>query len=490
MKRIIIREPTPILPFGEPARDLRILNKALWLHQRDLLARHCKGASEVDSLAEITRFSQGELLIHKDNLFFNAKLIDTFVSQARATQQACQIAFAKDDRTITAHALRLQDGIRLEGEVYLADLYYYPSGERQPPKPLVIATEASEMGYYHIPSYMANQGDLVFQVPLRAFLSIENWVHVFLANTPLGVFNWARQTEDVMNRGRLRDFLHWQQADWQALRPKIALLLTALGEKLNPFEAKWRNHFLACKNLVKIGKNCSIDPTAIIHGPTVLGDNVYVGPGAVITNSLIGSNVNIMQGSQVMLSVISDRCFLPFNAGVFMSTLMEDSTVAQNTTLQLCVVGRNSFLGANNVCTDLDLFGQPIQTYHKSKFAAEGELQDVGLPVLGSAIGHHCKIGSGFILAPGRMVGSYTTLVVQSNGANLIQKCVNVPNTPSKYNVPGQNAELAGQTDEARQTIYFWPRLSNPAATPEASVKAAPFPTEAREIDRACNTDL
>jgi hypothetical protein len=86
------------------------------------------------------------------------------------------------------------------------------------------------------------------------------------------------------------------------------------------------------------------------------------------------------------------------------------------------------------------------------------------------------------------MVGSYTTLVFQSNGTNLIQKCVNVPNLPSKYNVPGQNAGLDGQTDEACQTIYFWP--TNPPATPEASVKTAPFPTESVEIDRVRSTDL
>ena len=37
MIKIIICDETLIPPFNEPARDLRVLNKPLWLHQRDVL---------------------------------------------------------------------------------------------------------------------------------------------------------------------------------------------------------------------------------------------------------------------------------------------------------------------------------------------------------------------------------------------------------------------------------------------------------------------
>lgn len=457
MKRITVRDTTPILPFGEPARELRILNKPLWLLQRDLLARHCKGVLEVDSLSEIPRVIDEELLVCKDNLLFNADLIDTFIAQAQASGRACQIAFAKDDRMINAHALRLQEGIRLQDDVYVADVYYYPPGKLQEPQPLVIDTQPYEMGYYHIPSYMApDQGELVFQVPRRVFLSIENWVHIYLANTPLGVFTWARQSDEQMQRGRLRDILRWTEEDRKALRPKIELVLTAFLERINPFEENWRNHFLACSKLVKVGKNCSIDPTAIIHGPTVIGDNVYIGPGVVITNSLIGNNVNIMQGCQVMLSVISDRCFLPFNSAYFMSSMMENSMTAQNTTLQLGVVGRNTFLGANSVFTDFNLLGSPIKTYHR------GRLEEVGMPVLGSVVGHNCKIGSGFAIYPGRMVGSNTTIILD-NKINLLYKNVNVPGIGPDMNIPGVEPDDGdGGMGETEQTVYRWPYLYDP----------------------------
>lgn len=462
MKRIIIRDHTPIPPFGEPARDLRILNKPLWLTQRDLLARYCKGKTpEINDFAELAAHpvSDEELLIYRDNLLFNAELIEAFITTARASQQACQIAFALTDRSINVHALPLQEGIRRQGDVYIADLYYFPPGPRSEPQPLVIDTQAGEMGYYHIPSYMASQGDLIFQVPVRVFLSIENWVHVFIANTPFGVFAWARQTEATMLRGRLSQLLRWTREDWQALGPKLRVLFTSFLERINPFEDHWRNHFLASKALVKVGKNCSIDPSAVIHGPTVIGDNVYIGPGTVIANSLIGSNVNIMQGCQVMLSVVSDRCFLPFNAGLFMSTLMDNSMVAQNSTLQLCVIGRNTFIGANNCFTDFNLLGSPIRTWHK------GQLHDVNLPVLGSAVGHNCKIGSGFVVYPGRTIGS-NSVIIFDHEDNLIRKTVSGLS-------PDDVDEATG---EPRRVVYRWPNVYEPDDSPPTLPPEA-FPT-------------
>ena len=39
-----------------------------------------------------------------------------------------------------------------------------------------------------------------------------------------------------------------------------------------------------------------------------------------------------------------------------------------------------------------------------------GELESVGQVVLGGAIGHNCRIGSGMIIFPGRMIESDVTL--------------------------------------------------------------------------------
>ncbi|MCS6882706.1 MAG: multidrug transporter [Oscillochloridaceae bacterium] len=463
MERIIIRDRTLIPPFSEPARELRILNKPLWLLQRDLLKNYCKGSIEIDSINELAQFApedSEELLVYRDNLYFNAALIDEFIRRARSAGRPCQIAFTLDDRSIERHATQLSSGIvrqddvvyihngqERRGAVRVAELYYFPAGRRETPLPLVIETLSHEMGYYRIPSYMAHKGELTYQIPIRAFLSIENWLHVFMANVLMGVFSMAAAQDKKMSQARLANIRHWQPGEWRIFLEKLGFSLATLWQQLNPFEAPWRNHFLASKALVKVGKRCSIDPTAIIHGPTIIGDDVYIGPGVVIANSIIGNGVNIMQGAQIMLSVVSDRCFLPFNAGLFMTTLMENSMVAQNSTLQLCVVGRNTFIGANNCFTDFNLQNEPIKVVH------QGKLVEVNMPVLGSAVGHNVKIGSGFIVYPGRMIES-NAVIIFDNDKNLI-----------RTTVAGHDLEDVDRaTGEPRRIIYHWPHVyDNPA---------------------------
>lgn len=426
MKCIPIVDRTIIPPFGEPARDLRILNKLLWVHQRDLMARYGRVALQVSSLAE-ARSSSGELLVYRDNLFFNKALLDEFVAQARATGHACQIAFSKQDKAIVTHALPLAEHIREQGDLYVGDLYYFPRGGDEEPLPLEIDSLPREMGYYNIPKYMAvNGGELVFHVPLRAFVSIENWVHVYLANTPFGVFGWGRAHEELVEKS------------W---REKLAVSLSHLRDRVNPFSPRWRKaHFFSSARLVKVGKNCSIDPSAVIHGPTVIGDNVYIGAGAVITNSLIGDNVTVMQGCQVMLSVVSNKCYLPWNTGLFMSSLMENSMVAQLSCLQMCVVGRNTFIGAGNIFTDFHLLGRKLKIDHK------GVKVEVEMPVIGSVVGHNCRIGSGFVIYPGRMIGSNTTMV-HADPNTVIARDVNVP----------PYGEDLDPDAEPEQMVYRWP---------------------------------
>jgi carbonic anhydrase/acetyltransferase-like protein (isoleucine patch superfamily) len=144
----------------------------------------------------------------------------------------------------------------------------------------------------------------------------------------------------------------------------------------------------------------------------------------VIDNCAIGNDVNISQGCQLMLTTVANNCFLPFRASMFMSAMMENSILAQNTCVQMCVVGRNSFLGAGSTFTDFNLLGE-LET-HTDTFGnrrervvprpikaanIRGELESVGQAVLGGAVGHNCRIGAGMIIFPGRMIESDVVLV-------------------------------------------------------------------------------
>jgi carbonic anhydrase/acetyltransferase-like protein (isoleucine patch superfamily) len=170
-----------------------------------------------------------------------------------------------------------------------------------------------------------------------------------------------------------------------------------------------RKQFLSASALVLVGKNSQIDPAAIIQGPTIIGNNVTIGPGSVINTSVIGNNVNVMQGAQLMLSVVGDGSYIPFRAALFMTTLMENSMVAQNTCLQMSVVGRDTFVGAGNTFTDFNLLGKPLRVLHK------GELREVSMPVIGGCVGHNCRIGSGHIIFPARSIESDVVLFAKQD---------------------------------------------------------------------------
>jgi len=383
MKKIIIRDYTNISPFNEPVRDLRIMNKPLWLYQRDVLSPYCREELECNSWQEMstwpTSILEGELVVYRDNLYFDEFLFKEFITAARDSGKPAQIAFSQDDAAIVEHALPVQEGIRLQGDVYVADLFYFPDGAKvldEKPEPIVIDTKPREMGFYHVPTYMANEsGELVFNVPTRAFLSIENWVHVFMANSVFGIWAHGARTEESLDNLSFMARVFWR----------------SLLE---------RKQFLSSSPLVVVGKNTQIDPAAIIQGPTIIGDNVTIGPGAVINASIIGNNVNIWQGCQILLSVVGDGCELFFRAALLLTTMMSNSMVAQNTCLQLCVIGRNTFIGAGNTFTDYNLLAKPLKVWHKNK------LQEVGLPALGGCVGHNCRIGSGHIFFPARSVES------------------------------------------------------------------------------------
>ncbi len=383
MRKIILRDHRKIFPFNEPARQLRILNKPLWLYHRDLFVPYASEEREVDSLTEID--SQPiETVVYRDNLFFDSFFLDEFIHKAQQVGVPCQVAFALDDRAINAHAIYLQEGICRKNDVYVADMWYLPPGAKpdfDAARPLVMDTDAHEMGYYHVPTHMSTEkGDLVYQVPTKAFCSIEHWVHTIVASVIFGIFADGARLDREIER---------------SVRKQLKMLWRGMLE---------RKQVLASSEVVQIGRNCSIDPSVIIRGPTYIGDNVSIGPGAVIDVSIIGSDVSIGTGAQVQLSVVSDRCFLPFRAALFMSTVMDGSMVAQNTCLQFCSIGRETFIGAGNTFTDFNVLPKPIR-------AMDGErVQESGMAVLGGCVGHNCYIGSGMVILPARAIESDVVL--------------------------------------------------------------------------------
>jgi carbonic anhydrase/acetyltransferase-like protein (isoleucine patch superfamily) len=382
MRKVIIEDKRYIAPFNEPARELRILNKPLWLQQADALAPYCKTETTVPSYDDIPR-DEEPTLAYRDNLYFDEDYIKEFLRIARSTGRACRATFSADDRAMMTYALPLSRSFkeafdpRNSKAYYMADLWYFPRGFTLDVTPVVVDSGFREIGYYSVPSYMSNQGDLVHLLTKRSMLSIENWIHVFYANIVMGIFSLGHRFEEKLEHSNFF---------------RLKVLWKSLIEQ---------KQVLSSSELVHVGERTIIDPTAVIQGPAWIGNDCTIGPGVVIGNCFIGNGVNIAQGCQLMLSVVSDGSFLPFRSSLFMSILMENAIVAQNTCLQMCVVGRDSFVGAGSTFTDFNLLPTPLKVE-----AIDGDLEQVPQVVLGGCVGHNCRLGSGLVIYPARMIES------------------------------------------------------------------------------------
>ena len=414
MYRYILEDARHILPFNEPASQLTIGTEPLKIHQENLIAEYFKKVelgNTFHSKDQIRYIAPGEAVVYRDSLWFDREFLSYFMEQARKTKRACRAAFPADDKAYMTYTLPLttdiEKGVDQDGrDIYLVDLWYFPAGYSEDIVPVIVPSGYLEKGFYSVPDFMAqDRGDLTHYLPARAVLSIESWVHIYYASVIFGVFTRGSRFEE-----------HIKTHNFTSLN----LLWRGIIEQ---------KQVLTTSAVVKVGKDTVIDPSAVINGPTIIGDNCFIGPGAVIDNCSIGNNVNISQGCQLMLSTVANNSFLPFRASLFMTVMMDNSILAQNTCLQMCVIGRNTFIGAGSTFTDFNLIGEtdsltgrvvprPIKATN-----IRGELEDVGQVVLGGAVGHNCRIGSGMIIFPGRMIES-DVILVASPGRRVISRNV------------------------------------------------------------------
>lgn len=392
MYRYIIEDTRHVPPFNEPASLLTIGLEPLKLHQEnlfaDVLQENIDLAGALRGRHDLHQV-QGEAVVYRDSLWFDRPFFDYFIRKARRLGRPCRAAFPASDKAFHTYTIPLTKGFEAtmgpdNKILFLADLWYFPDGYQPDIQPVVVPSDSREIGFYAVPDFMTmEQGDLTHYAPHRAIVSIESWVHVYFASIIYGNFGRAGRLDARIER---------------SVFAQLGMLWRAVLEQ---------KQILSASGAVKIGKNCTIDPSAIITGPTEIGDNVTIGAGAIVDNCTIGNNVTIDAGCVLMMSTVCDGCFLPFRAALYLTHVMENTIVAQNTCLQMCVIGRNSFVGAGNTFTDFNLIAQkPIRAAN-----IDNELQTVSQIVLGSAVGHNCRIGSGMVVFPGRMIESDVVLV-------------------------------------------------------------------------------
>ncbi|NDJ52943.1 MAG: hypothetical protein GYB68_07660 [Chloroflexi bacterium] len=380
MLKVILRNNRHIPPFNEPASKLRVLNKPLWQLQREILEPFVETEVVVNSFDTIPS-DVTEMLVYADNLWFDEAFIQTFVNEARRRKKPVRVAFRADDPAYLQQGLRqVTKSFEKRGDLYYADLWYFPLGPSDGVEPLIISSEAQAVPYYQLTSNVPSQdGKVVWWVPERSMCPIDSWLHLFFANTVFGVFTEA---------------VHFDQRS---------------GDTSFRFRMAWRNlsgrAHGGSPNEVTTGTNANIDPSTVFHGLVVIGDDVTIGPGCVISNCIIGDGVTLAHANSFSMSILGDGCYFPGGASASFTTFFDKSQAALGASLEMSIVGRNTYIGGGTVLTNVNLLPQ------RFVLNVDYEPHEVEVPVLGSCVGHNCRLGPGMIVYPGRMIESDVVLM-------------------------------------------------------------------------------
>jgi acetyltransferase-like isoleucine patch superfamily enzyme len=394
-------------PFNLPARACPILGERLAAIQERELARWSGGAmllQDVGSAQEAFALARerGPALIVADNLFFTAEFLESFVLTAREQARSSRAALPAASRLAVDFVAPLNDLPRLfgsSGEGLGLPLYWIEQGDVGEPLPIVITMGEHDRWWMDLPPFPApgatERVAFVHQPiapsadfpPLRltiaaaVALPIGHWVHLLTANIVLGIYGEALRFEQGL--------------------PQIFL---SHGAELP------RN----LRDLVIIGARCRIDPTAILVGPTLIGDDTIVEAGACVSASIVGRGAHIGQGCQLRLTVVGDRAVFPppVSAANF-SVVLEDALV--NSPLRFSVAGRGCFIGAgvwstDRVLRDGERASEVSYGGDTVRVRRGDRTEESGLWILGCAVGDRARIGSGTIIYPGRSIAADSTI--------------------------------------------------------------------------------
>lgn len=185
-------------------------------------------------------------------------------------------------------------------------------------------------------------------------------------------------------------------------QPKWRLALAFLWDRLR---------FGRRRLLATVGHKARIHPTAIVEASEI-GDGVEVGAYAIVRGAIVGAGATIEEAAQVTFSVVGPGARVAKQTAILASVLMEGAHSAQ-AVMQLSVLGRHSVATSASWFSDVRFDG-PVRVEHGAGF------QSVGSRFLGCDAGHHCVVGAGVIVAPGRLLPSHAIIV--SSPASVVSR--------------------------------------------------------------------
>ena len=211
---------------------------------------------------------------------------------------------------------------------------------------------------------------------------IDHWSHVLRVN-------WLALSAILVGEGRAFKRRNPLSKLWTLIR----LLLKARSI------SRWK----LARSLSRVGKKCSIHPTAVVE-LSMIGNGVKIGPHSVVRCSVLGDGVKVEGHCSVIGSVLGQGARIGGRGTAILCVLYPGAFISMGNGYQACVFGRDAFLAMSATVFDLS-FGDPV------KVRRGNERVSSGFHFLGAAVGHRARIGGMVTLGYGVEIPNDATVV-------------------------------------------------------------------------------
>lgn len=162
----------------------------------------------------------------------------------------------------------------------------------------------------------------------------------------------------------------------------------ALGATLDDYLQRWTQwevlselhpgvHVL--QGPVSVGRNCRIEPGAVIRGPLIVGDGCEIRTGAYLRGGVI----------------LGDGCVVGAHSEIKRAILFDGAHAPHQNYVGDSVLGRRVNLGAGTILSNVKNIGREVT------FRLGNEIVRTGLRKFGAILGDGCRTGCNTVLNPG-----------------------------------------------------------------------------------------
>jgi len=363
MKAYIVQSDKRVDPFGDYARDCLVRNEPLSeLQKRTLLELELEpvrvsGSDEIDD--------PEPYIIINDNLYFTRELLNEFIERSGTTGESTVCALKAGLVTLRS-VVNVQDAKPCLDDHFEYPLYFSPGGTLRKRYQYIKINPDQDSTSIPMPEQIYREEKYSIPITTHFLIQIDHWVNLWAANI----------STILADAARLKKMSKLKQ-----------LILVLRARSLNQSKILQR--------LNKIGRNCAKHRTACIEN-SIIGDNVQIGAGTVVMNSVIGDNVRIGANIVIDSSIIGPQSLIMY--GQIMYSVIFPGVSTSSSIIEVSLIGRGALMGGTTALTDFRFDGQNVSVMK------DGKLFDTGNKFLGSCLGHGVFLGSGCIVAPGRMI--------------------------------------------------------------------------------------